>query len=240
MGEKRKANFSGKHALLRQQFVQALESMGQVVLPEDLAIVDTVLSADEHCTAEQVRERLSGRHADLSVAHVRRTLGLLCDLGIASQLEAGGRLVYEHIHLDEHHDHFICMRCGRVQEFTDDQIEERQHRWARQLGFHPLFHRLEIRGICSECASGKTPVKTLADAAVGERLEVRELLGGHNFRMRLTEMGLTCGTCVRVVQVGGQIALDVRGTRIGVGRGMAEKIMVSAVSRGEENGSVPQ
>ena len=226
----RRADMSGKHALLRRQFQEALRSTGQVVLPEDLAIVDAVLSGTKHCTAEQIRDGLAGRHPDLSTAHVRRTLGLLCDLGIANRLDAGGQLVYEHIHLNEHHDHFICLRCGKVQEFTDDQIEERQHRWARQLGFHPLFHRLEIRGICAECASGKTPVKTLADAQVGERVRIRELLGGHGFCMRLTEMGLTRGSVVEVLRNTGQIVLDIRGTDVGIGHGMAGKIIVSAAT----------
>jgi len=219
---------SGKHALLRRQFREALLSMDQVVLPEDLAIVDAVLACDRHCTVEEVREEVAARYPNLSTTHVRRTLGLLCDLGIATKMDVGGRAVYEHIHLGEHHDHFICLRCGKIQEFTDDQIEERQLQWARRLGFHPLFHRLEIRGLCAECARGKTPVKTLSDARPGETVCIRELLGGHGFCMRLTEMGLNRGVCARVVQVAGQIVLDVRGSRVGLGRGMAEKIIVSA------------
>jgi len=218
---------SGKHALLRRQFREALRSMGQVVLPEDMAIVDAVLATDGHATVAEIRDRLAAGHPELSTAHVRRTLGLLCDLGIATRMDAGDRVVYEHIHLGEHHDHFICLRCGRISEFTDSQIEDRQLGWARQLGFHPLFHRLEIRGICSDCASGKRPVKTLAEAAPGETVCVRELLGGHGFVMRLTEMGLTRGECVRVIQNAGQIVLDVRGSRVGIGRGMAQKIIVS-------------
>jgi Fur family transcriptional regulator, ferric uptake regulator len=217
-----------KHALLREQFVQAIESIGEVVLPEDLAIVDAVLNGARHCTVEHIRDEVAKRYPELSTAHTRRTLSLLCDLGIARQMEVGDSTVYEHIHLDEHHDHFICLRCGKVQEFVDPQIEERQHRWAEQIGFRPLFHRLEIRGLCRECGGGKTPVRTLADVSPGETVYVREVLGGHQFRMRLTEMGLTRGSAVRVTHVGGQIALDVRGTRVGVGRGIAGKILVAA------------
>jgi Fur family transcriptional regulator, ferric uptake regulator len=222
-----KNDISGKHTLLRQQYAEAVESMGEVVLPEDLAIVDAVLNGIGHCTVERIRDEVARQHPELSTAHTRRTVTLLCDLGIAREMEVSGETVYEHLHLDEHHDHFICLRCGKVQEFTDDQIEERQHRWARQLGFQPLFHRLEIRGLCGECAGGKTPVKTLADVQPGETAYVRDLLGGHQFRMRLTEMGLTRGSAVRVTHVGGQIALDVRGARVGIGRAMAEKIIVS-------------
>jgi Fur family ferric uptake transcriptional regulator len=219
---------TGKHALLRQQFRQALESMGQVLLPEDEAIVDAVFAVEKHCTVEEIRDQLANRYPELSTAHVRRTLRLLSDLGMAHQMEAAGRTVFEHIHLDEHHDHFICLRCGRIHEFVDPQIEERQLQQARQLGFHPLFHQLEIRGICADCAGGRVPARALSDVAPGERVCVRELLGGRGFAMRLTEMGLTRGTPVTVLQSAGQVVLDVRGTRVGIGHGMAGKIIVSA------------
>ncbi len=236
-GSSRRPCGFGKHSLLRQQFQQALVAMGQVVLPEDRAIVDAVLATEQHCTVDEIHKRVADQYPDLSVAHVRRTLRLLCDLGIATRLEAGDRLLYEHIHLGEHHDHFICLRCGKIHEFSDDQIEDRQLEQARLLGFHPLVHRLEIRGICSGCASGKTPVKTLADALPGETVCIRELLGGHGFTLRLTEMGLTRGACVEVVQTAGQVVLDVRGARVGIGRGMAAKIIVSAADGdGPQNG----
>jgi Fur family ferric uptake transcriptional regulator len=222
-------NRSGKHALLRQQFQEALKSLGQVVLPEDLAIVDAVLNCEAHCTSDEVLELVKPGYPEISPAHVRRTLRLLCDLGIATRMHVGGREVYEHIHLGEHHDHLICLRCGKILEFSDDQIEDRQIRQAQQAGFHPLVHRLEIRGLCAECAKGQKPVKTLADSVLGETVCIRELLGGHGFVMRLTEMGLTRGSCVRVLQVAGQMVLDVRGSRVGIGRGMAQKIIVAPV-----------
>ena len=221
-------DISAKHAVLRKQFQETLRSMGQVILPEDLAIVDAVLASEEHCTAEDVQRAAALQHPEVSIAHVRRTLRLLCDLGIATQMIAGGRPVYEHIHLGEHHDHFICLRCGKILEFTDGQIEERQLLQARRLGFHPLLHRLEIRGICAECAAGQKPAKTLADASPGETVRISALLGGPGCVMRLPEMGLTRGSCVRIVQTAGQIVLDLQGSRLGIGRGMAGKIIVTA------------
>ncbi|MFO7900196.1 MAG: transcriptional repressor [Planctomycetota bacterium] len=228
---------AGKHALLREQFEHTLRSMGEVVLPEDFAIVDAVLSTEEHCTAEDIRDAVAEQFPEVSLAHVRRTLRLLCDLGIATRMEARGRVVYEHIHMGEHHGHFICLRCGRILEFSDQEIEARQMEHARRLGFHPLVHRLEIRGICAECASGNKPVKTLADAEPGETVCIRELLGGHGFVMRLTEMGLGRGVCAQVVQNAGRVVLDVRGARVGIGLGMANKIIVSAGGNGAGSGA---
>ena len=217
----------GKHLLLRHQFQQALHAMGQVVLPEDLAIVDTVLSTEKHCTVEAIHESVARRYPDTSMAHVRRTLGLLVDLGILRKMDVAGKPVFEHLHLDEHHDHFICLKCGKIVEFTDDQIEDRQLKSALEHGFHPLVHRLEIRGVCALCMGERSSIRTLESVKPGEKVFLRDLLGGTGFISRLSEMGLTRGVEVHVVNNNPQIVLEVRGTRMGIGHGMARKILVS-------------
>lgn len=218
---------SGKHSLLRQQFQQALRAMGQVVLSEDLAIADTVLSTEKHFTVEEIHDSVAKRFPEASMAHVRRTLGLLVDLGILRKMEVSGRPVFEHMHFDEHHDHLICLKCGKIVEFTDDQIEERQLKAAVEHGFHPLVHRLEIRGVCDSCMGARSSVRTLESVKPGEKVFLRDLLGGTGFISRLSEMGLTRGVEVNVVSNNSQIVLEVRGTRMGIGHGMARKILVS-------------
>jgi len=225
--EPAKTHPHGKHLLLRHQFQQALHAMGQVVLPEDLAIADTMLSTEKHCTAEEIHDAVAAKYPDTSMAHVRRTLGLLIDLGIARRMEVAEKSVYEHIHLDEHHDHFICLKCGKIIEFSDDQIEGRQLKRALEHGFHPLVHRLEIRGVCAECMGKRRSIRTLETVKPGEKVFLRDLLGGSGFIARLTEMGLTRGIEVRVLNDHPQILLEVRGTRMAIGHGMASKILVS-------------
>jgi len=51
----------------------------------------------------------------------------------------------------DHHDHLICTHCGKVVEFSDDQIEERQHKVASAHGFTLESHAMMLYGICSTC-----------------------------------------------------------------------------------------
>jgi Fur family ferric uptake transcriptional regulator len=52
---------------------------------------------------------------------------------------------------EEHHDHIVCVKCGRVEEFRDDEIEARQNAVANSLGFELTDHNLNMFGLCPEC-----------------------------------------------------------------------------------------
>ena len=61
---------------------------------------------------------------------------------------------YESALDDEHHDHLICVECGRITEFCDEAIETRQEEIAKQHGFRIVDHKMELYGVCLEgCAS---------------------------------------------------------------------------------------
>ena len=52
---------------------------------------------------------------------------------------------------EKHHDHIVCVRCGRVEEFSDEEIERRQEQVAERLGFELTDHNLNMYGLCPEC-----------------------------------------------------------------------------------------
>jgi len=51
----------------------------------------------------------------------------------------------------EHHDHLICLSCGKIIEFHDEKIESIQNEVCKKYNFKPVYHRLEIFGICEDC-----------------------------------------------------------------------------------------
>ena len=63
----------------------------------------------------------------------------------------GGLSVFELIQGDDHHDHLVCITCGKVDEFVDDIIEERQKIIAEGAGFKMVDHALTIYGVCPQC-----------------------------------------------------------------------------------------
>ncbi|MBP6901417.1 MAG: ferric iron uptake transcriptional regulator [Burkholderiaceae bacterium] len=108
-------------------------------------------SPRRHLSAEDVHRALLQTHADVGLATVYRVLGQLEQAGILARRQFDtGAAVYE---LDEggHHDHLVCVACGRVDEFHDPAIEARQAELAAERGFALTEHRLALYGRCRAC-----------------------------------------------------------------------------------------
>ena len=89
-------------------------------------------------------------------ATVYRTLKLLKECGLAAERHFDdGQARYEAVEGEaQHHDHIICERCGKIVEFTSQELERLQERIGRFLGFVVSRHRMELYGICAECREG--------------------------------------------------------------------------------------
>jgi Fur family transcriptional regulator, ferric uptake regulator len=106
-------------------------------------------SSESHLDAENVYTLLSKEHSNIGLATVYRSLNLLKDAGILDQHTfADGRAVFELVNPESHHDHLVCVTCGAIKEFENDEIESLQEQVAGQLGFELTSHRLELFGKC--------------------------------------------------------------------------------------------
>jgi Fur family ferric uptake transcriptional regulator len=105
-----------------------------------------------HMTAEDVFRVLLEDRSDIGLATVYRVLMQFEQAGllIRSNFESG-KAVYE-INEGQHHDHLVCLDCGRVEEFYDAEIEQRQHQVAKSKGFEIADHALSIYAHCSQPA----------------------------------------------------------------------------------------
>lgn len=116
------------------------------------AILDGIRRSAGHFDAEALRDTLRGGGVTMSTATIYRALPLFVKSGIIREtLRAGGRAHYEPTWGRDHHDHLECIRCGRIIEFKDDELERLQDRICRKRGFTPVEHRLGIRGYCGSC-----------------------------------------------------------------------------------------
>ena len=114
---------------------------------------DEFLRASSHLSTEELYLRLRRKNPSIGYATVHRTLKLFADCGIAEQRHFGdGQARYEASDHDEHHDHLICVSCGKIVEFEDPRIEELQGEVAATHGFTIERHRLELYGCCLDCA----------------------------------------------------------------------------------------
>ncbi len=119
-------------------------------------IARTFFGSPGHLTIEELLARVRERDPKVGYATVYRTLKLLTECGLAAERRFGdGQASYETAGDAEHHDHLICIECGHVLEFHDEDIERRQERVARSFGFSLVRHRHELYGLCAKARGVK-------------------------------------------------------------------------------------
>ncbi len=124
------------------------------------AIVEMFLRTRDHVSIDELLSKVRKRQPKVGYATVYRTLKLLVDSGLAVERQFGdGQARFEVV--GDHHDHLICVKCGLILEFEDDEIERLQEKIAERLGgFTVLRHRHELYGVCPKAAgnaSGTCP-----------------------------------------------------------------------------------
>lgn len=117
-------------------------------MTEQRRVIARVLSvAADHPDVEEVHRRAVAIDPDISISTVYRTVKLFEESGIIERHDfRDGRARYETVP-DEHHDHLIDLRTGRVIEFRSEEIEALQELIARRLGYRLADHRLELYGV---------------------------------------------------------------------------------------------
>ena len=103
-----------------------------------------------HLTAEDVFKVLLGDGADIGLATVYRVLMQFEQAGLLTRSNfESGKAVFE-LNEGQHHDHLVCLTCGRVEEFFDAEIEQRQHAIAGQRGYELQEHSLALYARCTK------------------------------------------------------------------------------------------
>jgi len=125
----------------------------KVTLPRVKILNVLETSNKRHMSAEDVYRTLLANGEEIGLATVYRVLtqfegaGLVC-----RQHFEGGQSLFE-LNRGDHHDHLVCVKCGKVVEFLEEAIEERQRAIAREHGFILEAHSLVIYGLCLDCQS---------------------------------------------------------------------------------------
>jgi Fur family transcriptional regulator, ferric uptake regulator len=115
-------------------------------------ILSIMVNEKRHRTIEEIYAITKKENGDIGIATVYRTVRLLCDAGIAREIHMDRDVTrYEIITDESHHDHLICVTCGRFVEVESDIIEKEQLRIAQSRGFELTNHSLIMYGICTEC-----------------------------------------------------------------------------------------
>jgi Fur family ferric uptake transcriptional regulator len=117
------------------------------------AVLTALLDSQGHLSREELALRLRDERPKVSLSTVYRFVHVLVTLGIAREIKVGD---IARVELDlgrENHDHLVCVACGGIVEFHDDDLESLARSVIRAHGFADGAPRIEVRGTCAVCAA---------------------------------------------------------------------------------------
>ena len=136
------------------QLKRALKKEGLRYTQQRQSVWDELCSTNDHRDAEEIYLAIRQSGLNVSRATVYRTIDVLVKNKMVRKLELGdGRARYEHKVNATHHDHLICIQCGKIEEFMDEVIESRQDEIVKKFGYKLVRHIHQLFIICNECES---------------------------------------------------------------------------------------
>jgi Fur family ferric uptake transcriptional regulator len=137
---------------VQEIFAKHLAKNGLRLTGQRRRILDCFLQADRHLSQDDIYRAL--RKHGLGRATVFRTLKMLEECRLVNHVIGSDGTPRFEVNLERpHHDHLICIECGRIQEVRWPKLEEIQEKTCRRIGFTPKWHRHEIFGRCRECSA---------------------------------------------------------------------------------------
>ncbi len=136
----------------KENFQDFILSKGLRTTKKRNEIFDEVLKTEGHFDPDELYMRLKQKGSKVSRASVYRTIPLLVEIGLIEEVERVDKHAhYERVSVESHHDHMICMKCGRVIEFYSPTLEMLQDELCLRENFTKVRHSLEIYGVCNKC-----------------------------------------------------------------------------------------
>ena len=148
-------------AAAHDHFGRFLSVKGLRDTSERRAVVGAVFEKHRHFEADDLLLWVKSQEARVSRATINRTLELLVSSGLVRQMTFGDKSAqhYEQVLGIPHHDHLICLACGRVEEVFSAELEREQDALCSRHGFTVHHHNLEVFGLCRRCSAAGASAK---------------------------------------------------------------------------------
>lgn len=136
----------------KQIFRGFLSRKGMKFTKERDTVLTEVFSYHGHFDPEDLIMKMRKKRIRVSRASIYRTLPLLVESGLIEQVDRNDKHAhYEHTFGHGHHDHLVCLKCGKVTEVFDHKLESIQDELCRKYRFKGVRHTLDIKGYCADC-----------------------------------------------------------------------------------------
>lgn len=133
-------------------FLSHLARKGLKHTAQRMEVLDEILQMEKHKSIEEIYEAMRRKGSKVGFSTVYRTMHVLVECSIVREQDFGtGIMRYERAYGIDHHDHLVCVECGRIIEFVHPKIESLQDAVAREHRFEVTGHKHEIYGRCRDC-----------------------------------------------------------------------------------------
>ena len=137
----------------RDEAVEALRARGFRLTPQRILVITAVAEGGQHMGVDEVFQRVRVDYPYMDVATVYRTLHLLKEIGMVTEVAIGDRLHYELTDPNGRHHHMVCRACHGAFNLSPHYLEEFRRVLDQQFGFEPDLEHFAISGLCSQCRS---------------------------------------------------------------------------------------
>ena len=122
------------------------------ITPQRISIIEELMMNNEHRECDDIYNDMKMKGVNVSRATLYRTIELLVKNNFVRKLELGdGRARNEYKEGLGHHDHLVCLECGNIEEFIEDEIELLQDKVCEKFNFKLVRHIHQLFGVCSSC-----------------------------------------------------------------------------------------
>ena len=147
---------SENHSTTVGEFLKFMKRKGMNTTAQRKTIAEVFFSLPGHHSLEEFYNIITKQDSSIGQTTVYRTLKLLCEAGFATEIHFSDDITrYEIVKPTSHHDHLICLSCGKIVEICDQRIEKWQQEIAQENGFTLSGHVHNLYGVCADCRKGK-------------------------------------------------------------------------------------
>lgn len=133
-------------------FKEHLKKINLKVTSQRLKVLEAFLKTEKHLSCEELYLIVHRNAPEVGYTTVYRTLKLIQKSGLGREVDFGDRVSrLEHEYGHPHHDHMVCLKCGKLLEVYEPEIEALQDKLAQKKNFTPVRHKMEIFGYCANC-----------------------------------------------------------------------------------------
>jgi Fur family ferric uptake transcriptional regulator len=138
---------------LLEEFRQLIKENGLKFTKQRELVLKILYDNSGHFTPENIYNLIKSSYPDITIgiATIYRTLALLEESNMVNSISFGSKGKKYELGIKDHHDHLICIECGRLIEFQDEIIEKRQEAISKKFDFKMTGHTMNIIGICKDC-----------------------------------------------------------------------------------------